>query len=245
VASLDTRTVIVLRGGNLAGGVTVQSAATLSFIGQMGATMNAASGNPGLHVTNTDLYVRGLQILGNPGSTIGIIADGSATIRLDGVDIESMPQGGLRVIDGSGYDVANSIFAANGGTLDDGGRTIGGAFLGMPPSGKSSRFAFNTVIGNRSSGVTCSAMTQTVDASLLAMNLGSGATPDYTMCALASSKVFGAADPMLTSTFRATTTSPCVDFVATPPVNAPDHDIDGISRPQNIKFDCGASELQQ
>jgi hypothetical protein len=93
--------------------------------------------------------------------------------------------------------------------------------------------------------VICAAASQTIDASLLANNLGGGGMPDYSGCALGStSKALGTADPMLTTTYRLTATSPCVDFVTPPPVNAPDHDIDGVARPQGVAFDCGASEYK-
>jgi hypothetical protein len=238
--SAGTRTLFVLRGGSIAGGVAVTGSAPLNIVGQMSATITAAAGQAGLHITGTDVYIRDVLVLGAPAATIGIIADGSATLRLDGVDIENMPEGGLRVT-AAGYDVVNSIFAGNGGVQDEVGRLFGGAYL-SPASSALSRFAFNTVVNNKRDGVTCASITQVIDASLLAGNFSGVA--DNTGCTLATSHALGTSDPMLTSTYRATATSPCVDFVKTPPAGAPDHDIDTVTRPQGQYFDCGASEYK-
>jgi hypothetical protein len=155
-----------------------------------------------------------------------------------------MSKGGLRVT-GSGYDVVNSLFDGNGGTIDDGGRSIGGAFLGAPPSGQAARFAFNTVVANSEKGIICEATSQMIVASLVANNLGGGTTPDFTNCVLSLSKTTMEGAPNLTTTdpkYRLTATSPCRNAVTSAPVNAPDHDIDGTKRPQENLFDCGADE---
>jgi hypothetical protein len=211
----------------------------------MSATITAAAAQGGLSISGTAIYLRDFKIVGtDPTATIGVIADSNAILRLDGVDIENMPEGGLRVTGGTSYDIVNSIFAKNGGVLDDAGRSIGGAFLSNPTPGQSSRFAFNTVVGNQSTGVLCSSSSQTIDASLLAQNLGSGTVPDYSGCTLSTSMALAMGNPLLTSTYRATANSPCVDAVATPPAGAPDHDIDSVSRPQGKAYDCGASEYK-
>jgi len=252
VTSAGSRQLIVLRGDSIAGGVTIQGGLKMSLVGQSAtgaggagqATVTAGAGQNGLHITGADVYVRAVQISGtSTTAAIGIVADGSATIRLDGVTIQNMPQGGLRVTASSGYDVINSIFAGNGGTRDDGNRFVGGVWIDTPPSNQVSRFAFNTVVGNKRDGVTCAAMSQTIDGSLLAGNFSGVA--DNTGCTLTvASKALGTTDPMLTTTYRLTATSPCVDSVTTPPANPPDHDVDAITRPQGARFDCGASEYK-
>jgi hypothetical protein len=245
LASRGTRDLIVVRGP-ITDGAAISGSAPLNIVGQMSAAISVSGGQSGLHVTGADLYVRSLAIGPALGAvtTIGIIADGNATLRLDGVDIENMSQGGLRVTSSS-YDVINSIFASNGGTRDDGNRFIGGAWLldSAPDAGASGRFAFNTVVNNKRDGVTCASTAQAIDATLLAGNFSGLA--DNTGCGLAAtSKALGTGDPMLTATYRATATSPCVDFVTTPPLGAPDHDIDAVTRPQGAAFDCGASEYK-
>jgi hypothetical protein len=245
VSSGENRHLFVIRGGSIAGGATITNGGPYSLVGQ-GATITADAAQAGLRVTGVDAYVRGVKILGTSASaTIGIIADGGATIRLDGVEVTNMPQGGLRVTGGAGYDVQNSIFAGNGMMLDDAGRSIGGAFLATPAGAQPFRFAFNTVVKNREKGVTCGASSQIIEASLLAGQTdGVTPFPDSFGCMVATtSKALGAADPMLTSSYRITAGSPCVDFVAAPAAGAPDHDIDGNHRPQGGSFDCGASEL--
>jgi hypothetical protein len=244
LAAAGTRSLLVLRGASIPGGTNITNGSPLSLIGQS-AVISAGPGQAGLHVTGTDVYVRSIAIGRTTGvaATTGIIADSNATVQIDGVDIEGMPQGGLLVTGGAGYDVINSIFASNGGTRDSQNRLIGGVWIDMPPSGQKARFAFNTIVSNSQAGIECSDPSQVLDASLLAQNL-SGAE-DYLTCTLATtSKAFGTADPMLTSTFRAKATSPCVDFVKTPPSGAPDHDIDAVTRPQGQYFDCGASEFK-
>lgn len=245
VASAGSRQLFVLRGGSITGGTMISTGGPYSLVGQQTATIIADVGQAGLHVTGTDVYVRDVKIGTLNAATIGIVADGSATIRLDGVEIDNMPQGGLRVTGSAGYDVSNCIFAGNGGMMDEVGRFIGGAYLTMPPSGSPVRFAFNTVVASKDRGVVCTSASQVVDATLLANNLGGGGMPDYSGCTLSStSKALGTTDPMLTSTYRLTANSPCVDFVTPPPANAPDHDIDGVARPQGGAFDCGASEYK-
>lgn len=244
VTSAGARRLFVLRGGSIAGGTTISGGGPYSIVGQS-ATITADVGQAGLHVSGADVYVRGVKIGTLNAATIGIIADSSATIRLDGVEVDNMPQGGLRVTDSAGYDVFNCIFAGNGGTRDEGNRFIGGVWIDAPPSSQSARFAFNTVVVSKEAGVICASVTQTLDASLLANNLGGGGMPDYSGCTLSStSKALGTADPMLTATYRLTATSPCLDFVTTAPSKAPDHDIDGVIRPQGAAFDCGASEYK-
>src|SRR6185436_7377270 len=107
------------------------------------------------------------------------------------------------------------------------------------------RFAFNTVVANNRDGVVCVSASQTVEASLLANNLGGGATPDASTCTLMLSKTTTDGTPNLTTTdpkYRLTATSPCRNAVTSTPANAPDHDIDGTKRPQENLFDCGADE---
>jgi hypothetical protein len=129
--------------------------------------------------------------------------------------------------------------------MDEVGRFIGGVYLTMPPSGSPARFAFDTVVANKRDGVICTSAGQAIDASLLANNMVGTGVSDYATCTLATtSKALGTADPMLTPAYRLTANSPCVDFVTPPPANAPDHDIDGVARPQGVAFDCGASEYK-
>ena len=138
------------------------------------------------------------------------------------------------------------LFDGNGGTIDEGGRFIGGAFLTQPPTGQAARFAFNTVVSNNRDGVICGSLSQVIEASLLANNLGGGATPDASNCTLSLSKTTTDGAPNLTTTdpkFRLTANSPCRNAIVTPPANAPDHDIDGTKRPQEGMLDCGADEF--
>ena len=246
LSAVATRRLLFVRGSGDVGNTSIQSLAggQISIIGP-GARITAAAGSPGLRVTSSDVFARGIKILGDSGTDIGIVAESAATIRLDGVTVENMSKGGLRVI-GSGYEVVNSLFAGNGGTIDDGGRFIGGAFIATPISGQPARFAFNTVVANNRDGVICGSGSQTLEASLLVNNLGGGATPDASNCTLSLSKTTADGAPNLTTSdpkYRLTASSPCRNALSAPPPNVPDHDIDGTKRPQEGAFDCGADEF--
>lgn len=246
LSAVSSRRLLFIRGSGDVGNTSIQSLAggQISIIGP-GTRITAAAGSPGLRVTASDVFARGIKVLGDAGTDIGIVAESGATIRLDGVTVENMSKGGLRVI-ASGYEVINSLFAGNGGTIDDGGRFIGGAFLRVPPSGQPARFAFCTIVSNNDKGVVCEATLQTIEASLLANNLGGGTTPDASNCTLSLSKTTADGAPNLTTTdpkYRLTATSPCRNALTSLPANAPDHDIDGTKRPQEGAFDCGADEF--
>jgi len=247
----SVRSLILVRGE--AFGTTIQdgngnSVGQVSIVGQQGAAIVASdSTDPVLHISASNVYLRNIDVESAPSDSMQcILADGDASVTLDGVTVSGCSQGGL-VIDGSDYDVVNSIFAENGGTADAKGRIIGGVFLGQTATGYPSRFAFNTVVDNGESGVVCSLQSQVVEATLLAGNKGAGVNPDYQVCALDSgSRALGAVDPGLApNTYRITATSPCVDYVTMPPANAVAHDIDEVLRPQGKAYDCGASELPE
>jgi hypothetical protein len=212
----------------------------LSLVGQAVGTI-AGGAYPGLHISGSDVYLRGLTITASTGT--GVVAESASTLRLDGVTISSNQKGGLQVTN-SNYDIRNSLFAGNGsGTVN--AATFGGVFLGTSP-GTPARFDFNTVVQNQDRGVVCGAAGQTINASLLTGNMGggSGVLPDVSTCTLSSSKTTVDGNPQLSATYRLTSSSPCKDFVTVAPTDPPVHDIDGIVRPQGSAYDCGASEFK-
>jgi hypothetical protein len=246
LSALGDRRLFVVRGSGDVGNTSIQNlpGGQISIVGP-GTRITAAVGSPGFRVAGNDVFVRGLKILGDAGTDIGIVADSGATIRLDSVTVENMSKGGLRVI-AAGYEIVNCLLDGNGGAIDDGGRFIGGAFLGAASGSQLARFAFNTVVSNNDKGVICESTSQTIQASLLANNLGGGATPDVSSCTLSLSKTTMDGAPNLTTTdpkFRLTTNSPCRNAISAAPANAPDHDIDGTKRPQEGFLDCGADEF--
>ncbi len=246
LSALGDRRLFIVRGSGDVGNTSIQNlpGGQISIVGP-GTRITAAVGSPGVRVAGNDVFIRGLKILGDSGTDIGIVAESGATIRLDGVTVENMSKGGLRVI-GAGYEIVNSLFDGNGGAMDDGGRYIGGVFLRVPPSGLPGRFAFNTVVMNNDKGVSCEALSQSIEASLLASNQGGGGMPDVSNCTLSLSKTTTDGPPNLTTTdpkYRLTATSPCRNAISAAPANAPDHDIDGTRRPQEGLFDCGADEF--
>ena len=90
---------------------------------------------------------------------------------------------------GAGYDVINPLFAGNGGTSDEIGRFVGGAFLGLPPGTQPARFAFNTVVVNNDKGVICEMTSQMIEAKSSGEQCRRRWTPDANNCSLSQSKV--------------------------------------------------------
>lgn len=129
IAAASNRRLIVVRGGNIPAGVTVQSMPTMSIVGQAGAALSADSGQFGLRVMGTDLYVRSLAIAKlstATGTGVGIAADSGSTLRLDRVLIDGMAGGGI-LLDGAAFEIKNTKVTGNGPAID--GTTSWGGIL--------------------------------------------------------------------------------------------------------------------
>ncbi len=99
LSAIGARRLLFVRGSADVGNTSIQnlSGTQISIVGP-GTRITAAVGSPGLKVTGSDVYVRGIKILGDSGTDMGIVADEGATLRLDGVTVENMARGGLRVV---------------------------------------------------------------------------------------------------------------------------------------------------
>ena len=241
-AVTSSKRVVVMRG-TVALGVWVASFSGSQVFGQNGATVTPGA-DIGVHISSGDVYIRGLTVQGSASAVnAGIVVDSGATVRLDRC-IVTDNVGGLLVHNGAGFEVANSVFAANQAAVGDFG-AFGGVALGNTGTGLPSRFWFNTVVDNQAQGVVCTTNTQSLDGVLLWMNTGG----DQVHCTMATSSKSGAndvRDPQLSTTapYHLTTASPCKDFVDAT-VTHPADDIDGDSRPRPAtgKLDCGADEF--
>jgi hypothetical protein len=158
IVSAGTRQLFILRGGSIAGGAALTNGSPLSFVGQMSATITAGAGQPALHVTGVDLYMRDVEIRGGAGTDIGIVVDGAGTIRLDGVTIDDMANGGL-LIDSSNFDIENTTISSNG-PGQEGNYFLGGILITNPPSSGLAKLHLVTITNNNAPGVQCSAPVQ-------------------------------------------------------------------------------------
>jgi hypothetical protein len=108
---------------------------------------------PILHLTGGTVYFRDVTLKNS--FDIGMVVDGSATLRLDGVTFDNDSKGGL-LLDGAAFDIRNSVFTNNGpgtiGTAAWGGILVQGA---APPGPRS--LAQVTITNNNQVGLSCSA----------------------------------------------------------------------------------------
>jgi hypothetical protein len=230
------RALVVMRGGSLTEWSFNVADRTLTVVGQASATVSPG-GHVGVHVSAGTVYVRSLRVTGGGTAQPGVAADGGE-LHLDRCSIDNNGAGGIQ-IDGAGYEITNSIVAANGvGTFPAGPVLWSGVLLGAVPAGKPSTFLNNTVVGNSEPGVICTTgNSHNVAGSILFGNAQTTTNPtvgcNYAACC--------SGDPGLTTTYRLTATSVCKDQLAANMSTA--YDIDGNPRPSNTLSDCGADEF--
>jgi hypothetical protein len=174
-----------------------------------------------------------------PPSQAGIEVGSGATIGLDRCHVVGNA-GGLLVHTGAGFDVANSVFAANvGGTGDFG--SFGGVSLGIAGTGLPNRFWFNTIVQNQQIGVSCVQNSQPLNAVLVDGNIGDSVR----QCTVDSNSVTNANNAnssVYTADYHLKSNSPCKDFIKDLLTSHPSDDIDGQARPNGTGLDCGADE---
>jgi hypothetical protein len=233
-AVTPTRRLVVLRGNDPSTpfSVTVDGP-ELSVIGQPRATI-VAGAFPGVRISAGAVYLRGITI--SASTQTGVLVEKGAVLRMNRCTVTGN-RGGLLVAD-SGFEVANSVFAANKGALAlDTGTTYGGIYLKAAP-GKPAVFRNNTVVDNEAIGLVCGGA-YLVKSLLVANN----AVEQVFGCTATTSKVGGnpAFDPL--KPYHLTATSPCVN--AGDPMDFPPDDLDGDVRPlpAGSVSDCGADEL--
>ena len=157
IALSMARRVVVVRGTVDGTSTIIQgipSSSQVSIIGQNGGVLGPPTTHqPILHLTGGDVYFRDVTLKNS--LDIGMVVDGGATLRLDGVTFDNDSGGGL-LLDGAAFDIRNSVFTNNGpGTI--GAVTWGGILVqGTSPPGPRN-FAQVTIANNKQVGLSCSA----------------------------------------------------------------------------------------
>jgi hypothetical protein len=157
IALSMARRVIVVRGTVDGTSIVIQgipSSKQVSIIGQNDGLLGApTTQQPILHLTGGDVYFRDVTLKNS--LDMGMVVDGGATLRLDGVTFDNNSKGGL-LLDGSAFDIRNSVFTNNGpgtiGALAWGGILVQGAAAPGPRS-----LAQVTITNNKPVGLSCSA----------------------------------------------------------------------------------------
>ncbi len=210
-----------------------KGAAPLYIVGKNAPSISGGATAAVITVRTTDVRIRGLTI--ENGQQTGLLAQGSAILRLNGVKVLNNALGGIIVNEGAGYDIANTLIAGNkGGTAS--ATFFGGAYLGERSGSRPMRFRFNTVVDNEVAGVVCATTGQDVAQSIVYRN----AISALTRCKGTDTQT---GDPQLTMPpeYKLTGASPCKDKIAA--TLAPPEDIEGERRPKGALADCGADEL--
>jgi hypothetical protein len=157
IALSMARRVIVVRGTVDGTSTVIQgipSSSQVSIIGQNDGVLGPPTTHqPILHLNGGDVYFRDVTLKNS--LDMGMVVDGAATLRLDGVTFDNDSKGGL-LLDGAAFDIRNSVFTNNGpGTI--GAVTWGGILVqGTAPPGPRS-FAQVTIANNKYLGLACSA----------------------------------------------------------------------------------------
>jgi hypothetical protein len=249
-ASTGPASVVVLRGGF--GNVSASATTSLvTIVGQSSASINPGGNLYGIDVSGTaNLFVRnltitggtstsgaaahvsgstaalsllGIQISGNAGT--GVLAESGAQLTMDRCVVTGA--GGLAPADlktsASAFKITNCVFtnSSSGATLDS-----------AVPIGKTGIFKNDTLIGN-GTALQCSG---SFASGLILYNNTNDVSPGCTPSSCCSG------NPMLTSDYHLMAGSSCIDILV-PDTDVPD-DIDGQTRPYNVKSDCGADEYE-
>lgn len=232
-----TKQLLVLKG-QLTPGFTASppSGKPLTIVGQ-GATITPSTAGTGIEIISGEVYLRGVNVKGvkQSGSETGtgVIVNEAATLHMNRCVVENSPGGGIYV-NGGAFEIINTVAAGNGpGSL--GAVTWGGVYL-VPGSGKMARFVNNTIYKNDAGGLTCSA--PVAAPGLIAFGT-TNAPRDITPSCMAAACCVG--DPMLSSTYRLMSGSPCIDKLSS--IMSAVDDIDGDVRPKGGMSDCGADEF--
>jgi hypothetical protein len=241
-ALMQTKPILVVTGADPVATLELGASAppTVLIVGRAGATIGAGSGDTaGIHVSGAhSLYVRDLQV---SGGTTGIFAEAGADLHVTRCVVTNNGKGGIKVLD-SGFDITNTIIAKNAAGTDPDGAAWAGVRLGALPTGKTGRFANNTVVGNNLIGIACKTTAYDVSTNIAYMNLG-GETFN---CGAGDCCGPGDPDPGLDATYHIKAGSPCLDKIT--PTSSPSTvtvDIQSQPRPTALpaKLDCGADEL--
>jgi hypothetical protein len=228
-----TKRVVVLHGPDaLTNWTAAPIGAPVTVVGQGNATI-APGAFVGIRLGGGEVYLRGLTISG--GTQTGVVVENGAVLRMDRCTLTGN-RGGLLVLN-AGFDIANSVIAANkGAVVPNSATSYGGVYLRTAP-GKPAIFRNDTIVDNEVIGLVC-AEGYAVKNLLVAGNAVEqvlGCTP-----ATSSVGVPPRFDPQ--RPYHLTAASPCVNMGD--PSDFPGDDLDGDPRPLGGASDCGADELE-
>jgi hypothetical protein len=258
---MSGKNVIVIRGPT-ADRLTLNTTGVMPVVvGRPGAGNTApsipATAATAIQVLSDSVLIRDLAVNGGTAATSkGVVASGSSALKLVNVRVNLTTGLGVQVDTGAelkmnrctiennsrggvqlgtlNFDITNTVIAKNGPGMDSGGVTWGG--LRVSPSGTvpaTTRFVNNTVVQNNAVGISC-----TTDVPIVGSIAYGNVTGQSAGCTIVDCCT---GDPLLSSTYRLMSGSPCLDKIDAT-MSLPD-DIDGQARPTNLKSDCGADEL--
>jgi hypothetical protein len=177
------------------------------------------SSSKGIVATGIGTTVRLLRVRIGLGTGLGIQADTGADFQMDRCLVQNNSGGGI-LINGSRYDIQNTVIANNGY----------GIKFAAASNPASSRFAFNTVVMNTGNAATCDTSNRrSLVGSIVAGAIDSCDTEKSTL----SAPTFDSQRP-----FHLTGSLPCPNG---DPAPFPDHDFDGDLRKSPV--DCGADQF--
>jgi hypothetical protein len=193
-----------------------------------------ADSSKGIVATGSSTILTLVNVTVNLAGGLGIQVGADVRLRMNRCIVSNNPRGGIQLGTLS-FDITNTVIAKNGPGTDTGGVTWGGLRInvtGTVPS--STRFANNTVVENNAVAFSCASDVSINQSIVFGNTSGDGAGCTIAACC-------SAGNPLLTSTYRLMSGSPCVDKIDM--AMSVRDDIDGEPRPTNAKSDCGADEL--
>jgi hypothetical protein len=163
VAKSALKQVVVVMGQ--VGGFSIGAlSAPLTIVGKS-AVISPADYADGISLTRGEIYLRGLNVAGNPSGVTGIgvnaqAATGSTVLlHMDGCTVKDNPGGGI-LLAGASFDIRNSKVSGNGPAQTAGGTSWGGIRIESLPAGGQASLNLVTIQKNLAPGLSCAGAIQ-------------------------------------------------------------------------------------